>query len=194
MQNLSDICNQTTIVVGRYSFVNKALLIIDSQVALLESPVYHKDEVIACIAALIDKARLADCKVVYVVDDDVAEYDPAQGGIHPTLVPADGDAVIHKTSTSAFFRTELDEVLRSSGIEHLVVAGCKTEYCIDTTCRHAIGLGYDVTLVEDGHSTTGNGVLSAEQIVAHHNRNLHGLDNHEFVIQVLPQTEVEFSS
>jgi nicotinamidase-related amidase len=170
--------------------VKKALLIIDTQVALLESPVYHQDEVLGCIESLIDRARNTDCKVIYIVDDDVVEHNPSRGGIHPRITPLNGDVVIHKTSTSAFFRTELDEVLKSNGIQHLVIVGCKTEYCIDTTCRHAIGLGYDVTLVSDGHSTTGNGVLSAEQIIAHHNRNLDGLDNNEFVIRVLPTVDV----
>lgn len=170
--------------------MKKALLIIDAQVALLETPVYRKEEVISCIESLIDGARKTECKVIYIVDDDVVEHNPSRGEIHPRISPMDSDIVIHKTSTSAFFKTELNEVLQSHGIQQLIIAGCKTEYCIDTTCRHAIGLEYDVTLVADGHSTTDNDILSAEQIVAHHNYNLDGLDNHEFMIRVLPAEQV----
>jgi nicotinamidase-related amidase len=56
----------------------------------------------------------------------------------------------------------------------LVVAGIQTEYCVDTTCRRAYSLGYDVTLVQDGHSTWDTPDLCAPQIIAHHNRTLGG--------------------
>ena len=36
------------------------------------------------------------------------------------------------------------------------------EYCIDTACRHATTLGFDVTLVGDAHTTIDNEVLKAE--------------------------------
>src|SRR5438105_15863492 len=44
-----------------------------------------------------------------------------------------------------------------------------TELCVDTTCRQACSLEYDVTLVQDGHSTWDRELLSAPQIIAHHN-------------------------
>jgi len=43
---------------------------------------------------------------------------------------------------------------------------------VDTTVRRALGLGYGVVLVADAHSTVDNGVLSAAQIIAHHNATL----------------------
>ena len=174
--------------------MKKALLVIDAQVGLLESSpsIHQKDEVLSCIASLLNTARLHDHEVIYIMDDDIGRDDPSgrQREIHPSITPVDGDTVLHKTSTSAFFRTGLEEMLKSKDLHHLVIAGCKTEYCVDTTCRHALGLGFNVTLVADGHSTSANGVLSGEQIVAHHNRNLDGLDNHEFMIRVLPLAEV----
>jgi nicotinamidase-related amidase len=45
----------------------------------------------------------------------------------------------------------------------------QTEFCIDTTCRRAYSLGYEIILVEDAHSTWNNNVLQAPQIIAHHN-------------------------
>lgn len=73
----------------------------------------------------------------------------------------------------------------------VVIAGFKTEVCVDTTCRHAFSLGYHVTLVADAHSTSDRDELSATQIIQHHNGNLHGLDNHEFVIEVQPLDDIE---
>jgi hypothetical protein len=41
-----------------------------------------------------------------------------------------------------------------------------------TACRAAVALGYQVTLLSDAHSTFDSPVLTAEQIVAHHNSTL----------------------
>lgn len=41
--------------------------------------------------------------------------------------------------------------------------------CIDTTCRRAFSLGYKVTLVSDAHSTWNSQVITAQQIINHHN-------------------------
>lgn len=49
-----------------------------------------------------------------------------------------------------------------------MITGVQSEICIDTTCRRAYSLGYDA-LVEDGHSTYDTTLLSAPQIIKHHN-------------------------
>jgi len=50
----------------------------------------------------------------------------------------------------------------------------QTGYCIDTNCRAAADLGYKVVFAKDAHTTFDTPVLSAAQIIAHHNRTLHG--------------------
>ena len=69
----------------------------------------------------------------------------------------------------SFLRTTLGDGLESRGIGRLVLAGMQTEYCEDTTCRRAFGLGYDVTLAADAHGNWDDETLTAAQIVAHHN-------------------------
>jgi nicotinamidase-related amidase len=51
----------------------------------------------------------------------------------------------------------------------VILMGMQTEYCIDTTCRQAFALDYQVILVKDGHSTYDTNLLSALQVIAHHN-------------------------
>jgi len=51
-----------------------------------------------------------------------------------------------------------------------------TQYCIDTTVRRAVSLGYDVVLAADGHMTADTDALLFEQIIAHHNALLDGFD------------------
>ena len=67
------------------------------------------------------------------------------------------------------------------------------EYCVDTTARRAASLGYDVDLVADGHTTSGNDVLSREQIVGHHNETLANLAVEGVTLRVLPASEVTFA-
>lgn len=69
--------------------------------------------------------------------------------ILPAVVPVEGEPVITKTTASAFVSTDLDEVLRSSGIEQLVFAGVSTNTCVESTARDAADLGYGCILAED---------------------------------------------
>jgi nicotinamidase-related amidase len=73
------------------------------------------------------------------------------------------------------------------------VTGCMTEYCVDTACRHATTLGFDVTLVSDGHTTLDNDLLKAEQIIAHHNRTLNWFSSGKNTVTVKPTSEISFS-
>jgi nicotinamidase-related amidase len=67
-----------------------------------------------------------------------------------------------------------------------------TEYCVDTTCRRAPTLGYDVTLVSDGHLTADSGQLKAAQIIAHHNALLDGFSAGGHAITVKAADDVAF--
>ncbi len=64
--------------------------------------------------------------------------------------------------------------LNQRGIKQLVIAGMKTEFCVDTTCRAAPELGFRTILISDAHTTMDNAHLSATDIIAHHNSTLAG--------------------
>lgn len=172
---------------------NTALLVIDAQVGIIDGPsigpVYKKEQVLDVMKSVIEKARELKVPVIYIQDLDVGSENPEEHHIHPYIFPLPDDLIVKKTATNAFYQTELQDRLQELEVEHLVVIGVKTEYCVDTTSRGATVLGYDVTLVADGHSTTDNKVITAEQIIAHHNRNLHGLDNVSHFILVRESSE-----
>ena len=69
----------------------------------------------------------------------------------------------------------------------------QTELCVDTTCRRAISLGFDVTLVSDGHTTI-DGDLPAESIIGHHNAVLPRLAHPSHRVLVRPGSEVSFTA
>lgn len=68
----------------------------------------------------------------------------------PELAPAPGDLVVAKHRSSGFWGTPLDLLLRSNAIRSLVVVGCTTEGCVDSTARDALFNDYYVVVVRDG--------------------------------------------
>jgi len=63
--------------------------------------------------------------------------------------PEPGEPVVAKWRSSGFWGTNLDLILRSNDIETVVIAGCTTEGCVDSTARDAMFNDYYVVLVED---------------------------------------------
>ncbi len=179
--------------------MNTALLVIDVQVGIIDHfPAYNKDQVLANINDLLAKARAAGVPVIYVQHDGGKGH-PLEAGaagwqIHQSVAPVDGEPVVRKRSCSSFYETPLREMLDKAGISHLIVTGCMTEYCVDTACRHATTLGFDVTLVGDGHTTIDNNLLKAAQIIARHNRALDGFGSGKNTITVKPASEIAFST
>ena len=74
------------------------------------------------------------------------------------IAPVGDEIVLGKTSSSVFISTNIDYVLRNLGVRSLIVAGCLTDQCIDSTVRDACDLGYLVTVPTDACAT-----LSAER-------------------------------
>ena len=154
-----------------------ALIVIDTQVGMFDTPgvppVPDGERLLQNIEGLIRKAREAEATIIHVQHCDGPGHPLERGTdgwrIHPRVAPARGEPVVEKETPDSFLRTTLREELESRGIGRLVLAGMQTEYCVDTTCRRAFSLGYDVTLAADAHGTWDGGGLSAAQIVAHHN-------------------------
>jgi len=69
--------------------------------------------------------------------------------ILPELAPRDGELVVKKYRSSAFWATNLNMLLRANGIESLIVTGCTTEGCVESTARDALFNDYYVVIVED---------------------------------------------
>lgn len=175
--------------------MNTALLIVDVQIGLVGlMPGELNDHVLPNIVALLAKARASDSDVFFIQHNGPKghplEVNTAGWALHASILPRDGEPVIRKHASDAFFETRLAEALENSGIKHLIIAGGMTEYCVDTTCRRAVTLGYDVTLVADGHLTRDTSVLTAPQIIAHHNLLLDGFAAGSHSIKVKPMAQI----
>lgn len=132
-------------------------------------------EAVRPTAAAVEAARQAGIKVVWIkmgfqadlsdlgaedvpsgflflhlgVKDGVLARDEWGTDIVDELTPEDSEPVIYKTRFSAFYRTDLDELLRSYGAKHLVITGCTTSICVESTIRDAFFRDYHCILLED---------------------------------------------
>lgn len=148
------------------------------------------------IAALLDRARSTATPIIHVQHDGRPGHrlEPGKDGwlIREELTPRAGEPVVRKRACDAFFETTFLDELRARGISRLVVAGCMTQFCVDTSVRRAVSLGYDVTLAADGHMTADAAGLTFEQIIAHHNALLDGFDAGGHVVRVAPAAAIAF--
>ena len=73
---------------------------------------------------------------------------------HPRFQPMPGEVIVYEHwMHSAFMNTDLDYQLRMRGIDRLFIGGMRGNACVEGTGRHAVELGYHVTLVKDATAT-----------------------------------------
>lgn len=157
-----------------------ALLILDLQVGLFhgaEKP-WRGDLMLDAVNTLLDKAHATGAPVFLArhVGPEGSPLAPDSALTRLILeLRLDGsERVFEKRRPNAFVGTGLVEMLHECAATGVVIAGMKTQYCVDSTCRAAGDLGFPAVLVADGHSCSDTPGLSAEAIVAHHNGTLAG--------------------
>jgi nicotinamidase-related amidase len=146
-----------------------ALLIMDVQAGIVQR--FGDDAgYLTRLSAAIAAAREAGIGVIYVVvgfrpgypevsernksfaavagTGRFADGDPG-ARIHPAVAPAAGDVIVTKRRVSAFAGSDLDVVLRASGVDHLVLAGIATSGVVLSTVRQAADLDYRLTVLSD---------------------------------------------
>jgi len=132
---------------------NTALIVIDVQNGVVDGS-HNRDDVVANINTLVDKARSEDVPVVWVQhSDDDLPRDTDKWQYVPELVRRDSEPLVHKSYGDSFEDTDLEGLLAERGVGRLVVTGAQTDACIRSTLHGALVRGYDVTLVGDAHTT-----------------------------------------
>lgn len=154
-----------------------ALIVIDVQVNVV-SDAFERDIRVANIARAVDKARAQSIPVIWVQDHESLPKGSDGWQIVPELTPLDSESRVGKIYRSSFEETNLEEVLSSFKISHLYICGAETNNCVRHTSHAALERGYDITLIEDAHTTTGfewNGyTVDASSTIDEFNTNLMG--------------------
>ncbi|HZG19003.1 MAG TPA: cysteine hydrolase family protein [Herbaspirillum sp.] len=173
-----------------------ALLIIDVQHALCTGPeaVSNGEAIIANINRLSQKAHAAGAPVIFVQHEDQGALAQGSPGwqLARGLRQQASDLNVRKRGSDAFHQTPLEALLREHGVTRLVVCGMQTEFCVESTVRRALALGFPVTLAADGHTTAPNGVLSVADVVAHHHATLSNLGAYGVRATITPVADIVF--
>ena len=154
-----------------------ALLIVDVQQALCsgEYKAFESERVIERINSVAHRMRAVGNPVVVIQHESLGQpldFETDGWRLADGLETLSTDIFLRKKATDSFHQTDLHKLLQDMGVTNLIICGLQSEFCVDTTTRRALALGYPVVLVADGHSTLDNSVLSAAQISAHHNETL----------------------
>lgn len=178
--------------------MNTAVLIIDVQQGLCEGDdaAFEAPQTIARINQVTAKARTAGRPVIFIQhesNDGALVHASAGWELAQGLEALTTDLRVRKTAADSFHRTTLQEVLQQHGIDELVICGMHSEFCVDTTTRRALALGYPVTLVEDAHTSAGNAVLSAPQVIAHHNITLSNISSFGPRVRLVNAADLRFA-
>lgn len=136
---------------------NIALLVIDAQQGLFEkpTPIYQAAALLERWNSLAAAARAAGIPVVYIQhgNDSFLRHDTPGWNLHPALTHTASDLYLRKTHASAFEQTGLKDMLDERQVGRLLICGLVTHGCVKATCQAALEMGYQVILVQDGHSS-----------------------------------------
>lgn len=141
-------------------------------------------EVLARVNRLAEACR--ECGVMVVHTAHVVRPDgsnvgimgeilpPVKGGVinegsdsaalHGRLHIGPRDIILNKPRFGSFHGTDLELILRSNGIDTVIVSGIATNVCCETTAREANVRDFRVFFLSDGTATFGIGDLSADDI------------------------------
>jgi nicotinamidase-related amidase len=175
-----------------------ALLIIDVQRGLFDNTPRPADAdgVIARINDLAARARDFHVPVIFVQHErrgTPLEFGTAGWDLEAQLQVGPDDHRVRKSTPDAFLSTSLASLLGTLDVEHLVLCGYATEFCVDTTTRRAAALGYSVTIAADAHTTHDKPHATAEQIRIHHNATLSNITSFGSEIRAVDSAQIDFA-
>jgi len=148
---------------------NTALLVMDLQLGILRN-LPDPTDLLHNAAKAISHARKKNIPVIYVVvgfregmpevstnnkmfamsRERFASMNMTEFmTIHPDVAPQAGDIVVAKRRVSAFTGSDLEVVLRASGIQHIILSGLSTSGVVLSTTREAADRDYRITILSD---------------------------------------------
>jgi nicotinamidase-related amidase len=146
-----------------------ALLVMDMQ-PMVFANLPQADVIVKNVAEAIKKARANNIPVIYVrvgfrqgtpeISSNNKIFSAAKQTyaninmddflkIEPSIAPLENDIVVTKRRVSAFTGSDLEVVLRGSGITHLVLTGFATSGVVLSTTREAADKDYRITVLHD---------------------------------------------
>ncbi len=167
--------------------MTQRVVVVDMQNGVFATPRFDR----AGCAARINRLTAAADSTVFITHRE-GEMQPGTQAFEllPELHQPAGSFFVTKTACDSFWQTGLAATLARLKADALVICGCATDYCVDTTIKVGASLGYRITVAADAHTTANRTCVSAEQLTGQHNEVLAGLSLPGNVPQVLSTSEI----
>ncbi|SDA79444.1 isochorismatase family protein [Sinorhizobium sp. NFACC03] len=137
--------------------VADALVVVDVQRAFISGPEAVPGHVglQRAVGVLLRQARAAGVPVIFLQNDgpEGASDEPETDGWRLFFSAEADEVVVRKRKDDGFDGTDLEDLLRTRGIETLAICGMLSEMCLAATARTAIAKGFTVILANDAHAT-----------------------------------------
>ncbi|GGD18448.1 isochorismatase family protein [Hyunsoonleella pacifica] len=152
-----------------------ALLVIDMQKGSFtpKTPRYNTIGVIQRINKIAALFRSQNLPVIYIQHDGTGTGEFEKGSIEwenlNDLIVKQNDILIDKYANDVFYKSKLQSKLIELKISELVITGCATDFCVESTIQSALTKDYNITVVGDGHTTGERPGLKAKQVIDHYN-------------------------
>jgi nicotinamidase-related amidase len=111
-----------------------------------------------------DGSNLGVLEEIGLVKAGMINKGTATAALHPGLVVQPEDILLEKPRFGAFYGTDLDLILRTRGIDGVIIAGIATNVCCETTAREAWVRDYRVFFLSDGTTTFDMGGATAAEL------------------------------
>jgi len=103
-------------------------------------------------------------EIVPIVKQGIIAQGSRSAALHRALVIDERDMLLEKARFGAFHGTELERMLRSRGIDSVMITGISTTVCCETTARETTVRDFRVFFLSDGTASSGFGELSAADL------------------------------
>ena len=153
----------------------KALLVIDMQKGSFTSktPRFDTDGVIKRINELASIFRELKYPVVYVQHDGTGsgefEKNTWEWENLEALIVEPSDIRIDKYANDIFYDSKLQAKLKELNVTELLITGCATDFCVESSIQSALAKDYNITVVSNGHTTGERPHLKSEKVIEHYN-------------------------
>lgn len=153
----------------------KALVVIDMQKGSFtpKTPRFDTIGVINRINNLAQLFRKIGNPVFFIQHDGTGsgefEKNSTDWEILDNLILESTDIRIDKYVNDVFYKSDFSSKLKEFNVSELIITGCATDFCVESTIQSALAKDFNITVVEDGHTTGERPNLKAEQVIKHYN-------------------------
>lgn len=145
--------------------LSDALLVIDLQNGVCQDS-YQPQKLTLLVNQRMNEYNKTNRAVIFIQHcDSELIYQEKNWEIIPQINQPDDAYFVQKKHASAFYKTDLQQLLTKIEVESIEICGAQTEYCVDSTIKVAHSLGYKLTMLPNATTTMDNKYMSAAKTI-----------------------------